>query len=467
MNIAPTGRGVFLPGGRPVRQRTLIVAMALALFVIAGIDPRVGLLLAGVVIGTAVLLTFSSFPYLGVCALVATITFEMIRLVPSEGGTATISKTVGGAVAAAWGLALVRGRIHRPSLGENLPVVAAMVFVAWATLTVAWAADADLGIAKATSFGLLLVSIVITATSVGTGLQLRRVAQFHVALGLCVAAVSIGVALTSGGSTVEYQPWGTEEELVRTIGFTGDPNEFAAAQVLAFSVAVALASNATTSTGRALYVGAALVVSGSIITTASRGGLLALLVVVALWIASSRRAILWMAVAIAALAGLNALGAFDIIVGRTQVGGSDPRLLIWDVGIDVWRDHFVFGLGVGGFPDAFFANQFRSGLPIPSVDRPITAHNVFLGVAAETGLVGLLLFLGMLAATFVALASAARHAASSQVRSTARGYLIGLLGFLVAAFFLSAELAKWLWLIVGLSATFARFDRTQPRGREP
>jgi O-antigen ligase len=151
------------------------------------------------------------------------------------------------------------------------------------------------------------------------------------------------------------------------------------------------------------------------------------------------------------------------VLQRFQTGELDARLLIWDVGFALWRDHFLFGLGVGGFPDAFFANQFRSGLPIPAIDQPIVAHNTFLSVAAETGLVGLLLFLGMLAATSVALTRAARQRMSDRLRPIARGYLIGLVGFLVAALFLSMEVNKWLWLVVGLAVAFARFHDAETR----
>jgi O-antigen ligase len=463
MSLAATGRGILVPGEHSARLRVIVVTAAFVLCILAGTSTQLGLLIAAVVIGTVLLLAISAAPQLGAYALVAANTFESVRILPTAGAMATVTKAVGVLVVAGWTLALVRRRLRSPSLALGAPLGCAVVFVAWSALTSVWALELAPALAKTVTLGLLLMSAIVFATSIDTLPHLRRLAQTHVAFGALVAVISIGSVLTSRSTQVEYESWGTEETVTRTTGFVQDPNEFASAQLFVFSVALALTGTATTGAARLVYGAATAAAAGAIVGSVSRGGLIAFFVVLGLWIVAGRRAVLWGALVGTAIGGLYVAGVFDLVLHRATSYGPDPRLLIWDVGLKLWSDHFAVGVGIGGFPDAFFANQFRSGLVIHSIGRPIVAHNIFLSVAAETGLVGLILWIGLAAVVFWALFRAARWPFNRDVRSLARGYMFGLAGFFVSALFLSAEVDKWLWLTIGLSVVLTRLTMLHSR----
>jgi O-antigen ligase len=75
----------------------------------------------------------------------------------------------------------------------------------------------------------------------------------------------------------------------------------------------------------------------------------------------------------------------------TTIGSVEHRLLYWKAALAMARDHPLAGVGLGSFSQRFpavTAEMPRKVAALPS-HRP---HSVLLGLAAETGLVGLALF---------------------------------------------------------------------------
>ena len=83
------------------------------------------------------------------------------------------------------------------------------------------------------------------------------------------------------------------------------------------------------------------------------------------------------------------------------------------------------------------------------------AHNMYLQVAAELGLFGLVLFLTILTLPLrLAARTLARfERASAELEFLVRGLFAGVVGMLAAYLFLSADLEKPLWLMLGLLAS--------------
>jgi O-antigen ligase len=71
------------------------------------------------------------------------------------------------------------------------------------------------------------------------------------------------------------------------------------------------------------------------------------------------------------------------------------------------------------------------------------AHNMFLGVASELGLVGLILFLGMLFFTFKAALPIA------QASRLGTGIFLGLIVFMIAGMTLTWEKQKLVYILFG------------------
>jgi O-antigen ligase len=79
-------------------------------------------------------------------------------------------------------------------------------------------------------------------------------------------------------------------------------------------------------------------------------------------------------------------------LGRSNAVGGDPRLRIWDTGLQMATDHPLLGVGADNFPNASTAYGLRD----ESGGTFDHAHDVPLTVAAELGLPGLIA-LGFLA----------------------------------------------------------------------
>ena len=89
-------------------------------------------------------------------------------------------------------------------------------------------------------------------------------------------------------------------------------------------------------------------------------------------------------------------------------------------------------------------------------------HNQFLEVWVELGLIGLMLFLILLAAIVASL----RHSAAAfGYPSEIDTLTVMFVGFLPGVLFLSVPNNKSFWMIVGLTATLAGLARQRSRSR--
>jgi O-antigen ligase len=188
-----------------------------------------------------------------------------------------------------------------------------------------------------------------------------------------------------------------------------------------------------------------------ILMTQSRGGFIALTVFALLLLAHRRRrpvvllaaATLAVGVAIMAPTGVwTRVGRLSKVTNTAQlqaadsVGSAKERYEIWKVAVKVISDQPVVGVGLGAYPLAH-ASYARDEEFAGRVRGLYDTHSTPLNVLAETGVPGLLLFLGLLLAT-VRKAERSRRACRARLprSSTQLLYLeFGLASFLVAGIF--------------------------------
>ncbi len=209
-------------------------------------------------------------------------------------------------------------------------------------------------------------------------------------LGCGVAAVSTIVVARS------------EAGVLRRFAAQGfDPNELAMALALALPMAWYLALLSRRPLMRLVYRGFLPVGLLAIALTGSRGGLVASVVgLTIIPLTMTRLTPGRMAIAIAMLAisgGVAAVYAPQTVITRlattrTEVeeGSLNGRLGIWKAGLTALLERPVTGHGVGGFQEAI----------APILGQARTAHNSYISVLVEEGLVGFILFMGMLFAVF-------------------------------------------------------------------
>ena len=130
------------------------------------------------------------------------------------------------------------------------------------------------------------------------------------------------------------------------------------------------------------------------------------------------------------------------------------RMRLWNVGLRMIQERPVFGVGPGNFPIG--AQRYIHG-DIRLVG--LSAHNAYMELAAETGLVGAGLFVAILLAALAQTRRALRVARSIGARDMEMFAImneIALLAFAVHALTGGVEIQKFLWLLVGMSFALGR-----------
>jgi O-antigen ligase len=75
---------------------------------------------------------------------------------------------------------------------------------------------------------------------------------------------------------------------------------------------------------------------------------------------------------------------------------KESRILIWKSAYNIICHNVIFGVGTGDIQDKLNEEYIRSGNKVLTVVKNLNAHNQFLEVLLENGLIGLLLFLSLL-----------------------------------------------------------------------
>ena len=356
-------------------------------------------------------------------------------------------KGVGALLFVAW--ALRRVLDHRPPDVRRPGVVAAgvLALVVVASTVAATIAGTGAGAGPAVrylSYVGVLVVLVDTLVSSGSrrAVLVRRVATVYVLS--CTAASVVGLTgfLAHGG---------------RAAGPMEDPNDFAFFLVTAWPLALWLARTAGR-TGRLYGVASVVLVVGTC-ATLSRGALLALLVMGALaLVVGLLRGRVLVAGLLATGLALAVVWAVDpgvvgeSLVEKEHVASSNvsSRFTTWAMAADMTADRPLLGQGPGGFGAA--APRFVPDGAV-NVDETV-AHQMYLDVAADLGLLGVGAFLTVIGSGLLG-AQRARRGRDPRERGAAAAVVVALGGALVGACFLSEQYYLPVWLLVGLGIALA------------
>lgn len=264
----------------------------------------------------------------------------------------------------------------------------------------------------------------------------------------------------------------------RSQGGVGDPDFFAAIQLVAVPLVLVLAGEAKSRhLSLALYAGL-LTILASVFTSLSRGGFLATAVLAFLLLISRPERVFRSRREKAAALLVIALGmtlffvrpsvreevvsrAESIYAPKTrQDETGSGRTVIWSAATRTAAEHPILGVGFGSF--IYISEELIFETPNISLDvyqlrgdeTNLVAHNTYLGTTAELGIVGLALYLSVLFSTAFYLRRTTRRAFEAGkpfVGRVANTLVLGLAAWAVASIFLSAETARMFWIIIGLS----------------
>lgn len=245
-----------------------------------------------------------------------------------------------------------------------------------------------------------------------------------------------------------------------------ESNYFATILVLVIPIAFVFAAQAPDPLRRTLWTLGGLLLVLELFLTSSRGAFLGLLAASMVFVYRRRGIAGALAIVLILLVGLvlvpTDLGArLWTIVGEgtgdmpagLEASNRAHQALFW-AALRMINDNPIFGVGPLNFKA--LSTQY-TGLSQGNI-----AHNSFLEIAAEFGLPVLAVFLLLIVTTFRTLNAATRLAGTDRgwrIAGWAEGLRSGLLGFLVAGFFISAQYEKMFWLAVFVTIVLGRFAR--------
>lgn len=299
-------------------------------------------------------------------------------------GIGTLSKAIGAlALLAGAGGAATRRSVRAP----NFAMLLAALFVLWSALTWLWSYDRSATVERSVTY----IQLLILAYLVW---DLARSRTRSLVL---LAAYVAGAVVASAATIVRYtQNLQTYYRRYAAPGF--DPNDLGLTVALAIPIALYLAHRQG---GWAAWLMRAAIafICVAILLTASRTSLIVAYLgfgfAVWTWKPSS-----WsQRLASIGLAALLTAGAVQlapkatrqrISTLRTEItkGTLHDRTRIWKAGLKAIKSSPIGGVGAAAYPDAV---KPTLGVP-PIPGHEYVAHNAFLSVLVETGIIGFVLF---------------------------------------------------------------------------
>ena len=432
------------------RSPLLVLGLAGCLGLLAGVNPTLALVGACAVAFVAVL--FVSFS-------VATGIFIVVTFIALPDNAA---KAIGVLLAIALMAKIAAGRERRQGFQSVHPIATAslVIFLGWSLLGALWAKSPSAVLATVPRYALSVLLLFVVYSAVRT----RRDVL------LLVTLFVLGSAIAAAYGLIYAPPPGIYDDLSRSGGTLGDPNELAAVLVVGLLLSAALA--AVRSVPGPVRVGA--MVSGvlcvaGIALSLSRGGLLALGVALVVGVFVAGRWRVHMA-ALAVVVAVGTVGYFatssspEALQRITTAGGGSGRSDIWLVGWRMFKANPVEGVGAGNFPIVSVNYLLKPGAITYSryiVDTPLVAHNTYLQELAEGGIVGAALFFGILTFALRSYRLAwrgFRRSGDHDLEILSYAAFIGLVGFMAACFFISVEFNKQLWILVALAPALQRLS---------
>jgi O-antigen ligase len=440
---------------------SIVLATAALLGLLVALEPTIALVaVVGLVIAFVVFSDLASG-----FAVLAFLSF--LDTLPAAHSSASPAKGVGLLIAVAW-LARYATEQHggRDFFREHALLTWAMIaFLAWGAIGALSARQPSATISELLRYGPNFLLLPIAYTAIRTRRDLSLVLS-AIVLGAFVAAIS---AVLSPAPASEIAEEGT-----RATGTIGDPNELAAVLLVgvALGAGIALAKDRRPPMRLVAALAVPLCAVG-IFVSLSRGGLIALaamLIAGAFFAGRWRLAVtgLLVAVAVGGVLYFTEIAALPARERITTSNGGSGRTDLWTIGERMVKAHPLTGVGLGNFPIVSADYVLQPGVTryaqLIFSTAPKVTHNTYLQIAAESGIPGALLFLVLLAGCLRCALSAARNwgrRGQASMEALARAVFLGLVGTLVADFFISNMFSKLLWVLLGLCPAMLALARSE------
>ncbi len=268
---------------------------------------------------------------------------------------------------------------------------------------------------------------------------------------------------------------GTRVTISRDIGsMLGDPNDLALVLLFPTSFALALFfTPASRKLARFAALAGYLIIVSAIIATQSRGGLLGILSVTGVfaWQKVENKALLIMAGGAAASLLLVLAGISDRSSGGAAEDGIDAsamgRIYAWQAAWNMAVSNPLSGVGLNNFYyNYFFYSPHWDG-------KNHAVHSTWLGVLAETGFVGFIIFCTVVIRLLKNNIQQVREVTQNPgaipppLVASANACLAGVVGFMVSGTFLTQGFTWPIYILFALSMAVSRNLQTAHSNHNP
>jgi len=431
----------------------LAIPVLMTIGFVAGAEPKFGIAAALAIVYALIVFTNLS------AALTILVVIVFAESTPLAGPALSATKIAGLLLTLGW---IARIALHpeerRAVLFSAHPGISYVLalFVGWVWMSILWAEDVTLALDEATGFLLVAILYVIVFTAIRTRRQAMAV----------IGAFVLGTAFTAVYGLI-VRPDPNSQSVERLASTINDPNFLAAVLVagLVLGGACFFAARGHRLWQLAAFTAVALCFVAFILT-GSRGGIVGLgaaLIAAIVFGGRWRVQITFAAIAITGLAiGYYTTLAPPVVKAKIsaatagEVSRADTRSTIWTVAWRMAMDYPITGVGAGNFAARSIDYIIEPGTTYRTdrvIDRPGVSHNSYLGPFAELGIVGLALLLAVLGFSIASIVRAVHRFERNRdgpMEVLSRGLLIATIGILAAAFFISAESNKFIWLMLAM-----------------
>jgi O-antigen ligase len=382
-------------------------------------------------------------------------------------------------------------RVAQPlNVALQLPVIFLMLYAIAGYATGVWARNVRSVDGRFSEFVKATCICVLAASLIVSWQALRRAMLALIVTAAAMSAISI-VQVTTGklenflGGMVQVQEGNIYGQVTmpRASGPpVSDPNFYARILLVGIPLAAALAINEKRPRRKLAYWALGALITGGTLVTYSRGAMFALMAMCGLMVLALRvkpRQMVGLAFAgLLVIAMLPRAMSERFLTVEALVSSEDQpvrvdssvakRKLLYGVGIRMFDEHLLGGVGAGNFSEHYDTLANQVGMAERDWGEPGSRqfpHGLYFEIASETGLLGLLTFLGAAFAAFLYLWGARRRLlerGETGRAAIASGIGVALAGYLMASVFLHESHVRYFGLYVGLAVAVARLAQNAP-----
>jgi putative inorganic carbon (HCO3(-)) transporter len=261
------------------------------------------------------------------------------------------------------------------------------------------------------------------------------------------------------GLDITAMDWVDDEQFpeltVRVFSTLSNPNLLAGYLVTMISLAIGFGCKAKTRRGKAGFLALTVLFGICLVLTYSRGAWLSLLVVAGAYGLYYNRKVFWLMVPLIGLLLVLHNGFYERILSIANPTDTSAamRMALWQSTWAMIADKPFWGIGWGSYWMVYPKYDFFINDPATTIYH---AHNMYLNIAAEVGIPGLVAFLGVLYSHGRAGLTVIRNKQNRWSVGLALGVLFALIGICVNGLtdfiMFSNQLAFLFWLLIALLA---------------